>query len=78
MDGAEIPQIIVQYPWGVSLPMELVTTAPLVLSLVQEEQARIINAVQNLELVHRTNAALLLDFVAQLKVFAPSPEPPSH
>jgi hypothetical protein len=58
--------------------MELAITALPVLGLVQEEQARIINVAQDLELVHRTNAALLPDFVAQLKVFAPSPEPPSH
>jgi hypothetical protein len=48
--------------------MELAITAPLVLGLVQEEQARIINAAQDLELVHRTNAALWQDIVAQLKV----------
>lgn len=58
VDGAETLQIIVQYPRGVSPPMELVTTAPLVLGLVQEEQAPITNAVQDLELVHQTNAAL--------------------
>jgi hypothetical protein len=58
VDGAETPRIIVQYPWGVSQRMELAITAPLVLGLVQEEQARIINAAQDLELVHRTNAAL--------------------
>jgi hypothetical protein len=58
VDGVETLQIIVQHPWGVSLRMELATTAPLVLGLALEEQASIINAVQDLELVHRINAAL--------------------
>jgi hypothetical protein len=66
--GAETPRIIVRYPWGASLPMELVTTAPLVLGLVQVGQAQITNAVQDLELVHRINAALWQGIVAQLKV----------